>query len=182
MDLIIFGVKHLLAVISGITLLVFPANSPPPNLPSPAPIAQQIIYSPSPTPSPISSPNPTSSSVVNPSQNPTSSDVITTSGEYSYLGQGVTYTVSFPKNGGDVHGSLGGMCHDSFINGKFEGGDGGKIQGTIFAWCGIAFLQQRVIANYTGNVYLKDGRIDVNWEGNTQSSWGRGSYTLKFNP
>lgn len=160
MDLFIQEIKHLLAVLSGATLLVFPANSPPPNLPSPAPITKQIIYSPSPSPS----------------------DIITTSGEYSYLGQGVTYTVSFPKNGGDVHGSLGGLCHDSFINGKFEGGDAGKIEGSLFAWCGIAFIQQRMTASYVGNVYLKDGRINVNWEGNTQFSSGKGSYSLNFPP
>lgn len=152
-------------------------------MPSPAPIAQQVINSPSATtvayPSLSASPAP--SSTTNNTSAPT--DIITTTGSFSYLGQGVNYTLSFPKNGGDVTGSFDGLCNGS-ANGNYTGGDGGHVEGNVSGECVVlGFIKQPVDVKYWGNIWLKQGKINLEWEGKTGIyNLNKGSFSLNFPP
>lgn len=160
MDIFVQGIKHLLAVISGVTLLVFPHNSPPPNLPSPAPILQQRMATPS----------------LNPS------DMITISGEYTYMKQGVHYSLIMPKAGGDISGTFSGLCNGS-IGGQYGGGEGGSIKGKTSGDCSVAFLHQPLNITYSGNIWPNQGKLSLDWEGQMGPlGQNKGSFTLGFTP
>lgn len=77
-----------------------------------------------------------------------------------------------------MSGSVSGVCNGP-ISGKFDGGQGGKIQGKTEPSCQIGLLTQNYQINFSGLVYLKDKRIDVNWSGNIPYQ-NSGSFSLYF--
>lgn len=161
MDLFIQGVKHFVAVILGASSIVFPANNLPADLPSPAPIAGQVINSPGPS---------------------SNAEMITSSGSYSYAGQGVNYSFSFPKNGGYVLGSFNGLCKGG-ITGTFSPGNPGGISGKAKGDCKVLFVSQPIDVDFSGNVWPDQGLIKVDWEGQTGPyGHNKGNLEMHFNP
>ncbi|MBI3486189.1 hypothetical protein HY025_04615 [Candidatus Daviesbacteria bacterium] len=108
-------------------------------------------------------------------------DTVTKSGEYNYSGQSIKYIVNFPKQAGKITGNLSGTCSGP-IDGNFDGKEGGQIEGKVSASCQVAFLKQDFVVNYSGKLYLKDGRADLNWQGNIPFTENHGSFTLNFSP
>ena len=108
-------------------------------------------------------------------------EVITKSGQYTISGQTVTYTVNFPKNGGEVTGSLGGLCSGE-IKGDFDGQEGGVFTGSVNPSCGVAFLRFSTNVTFTGNLFLNQGRANLDWQGNIPSTPGSGNVTVNFEP
>lgn len=108
-------------------------------------------------------------------------DLITRSGEITYSGQSVRYIINVPKNGGLVTGSISGVCEGG-ISGNFDGGEGGKISGHANPSCGIAFVRQTFNVSFNGQLYLKQGKVDLNWLGNVPSTPGKGSFIYNFEP
>lgn len=125
------------------------------------------------TPRPLITPSPSPKVVEVP--------VVVRSGEYAISGQSVKYLVNIPKNGGEIKGNITGTC-DGPISGNFDGNEGGKIEGRAKASCGIAFIRQNIEVSYTGNLYLKQGRADLNWTGDIPFSPSSGSFSIYFEP
>lgn len=108
-------------------------------------------------------------------------NMVVRSGVITYSEQSVKYIINIPKNGGDVTGSVSGICNGS-ITGTYDGGEGGNISGTANPSCGVAFIRQTFNISYNGQLYLKQGKADLNWEGDIPSTPGKGSYTFNFEP
>lgn len=108
-------------------------------------------------------------------------NMVIRSGEISYSGQSVKYSINIPKNGGEVTGSVTGICEGN-IKGTYDGVEGGKISGTASPSCGVAFVRQTFNISYEGQLYLSQGRANLNWEGNIPSTSGKGSYIFNFEP
>ena len=136
---------------------------------------------PTPAPTNTASSNSTAQPTADLTPKPLPDEQVTASGEYTYLGQSITYSFNFPKNGGTVSGSVGGVCNGP-VTGKFEGGNGGKISGKISGSCGVGILSQNIQADYSGKAYLNTDKIDINWEGNIPFFSNLGSFTLNFTP
>lgn len=157
MEFFIQGVKHWLVVISGATLSVFPHNAPPANLETPAPLTEHVI-----------------------TEVPVNQEKITISGEETYLGKGVAFRLSFPRDGGSIDGSFSGLCKGS-LSGKYEGGDHGKAKIHADGNCNISFIKKAVEVDYTGQVNVSDGNTSGNWTGNLPFK-KEGSLYLNFKP
>lgn len=108
-------------------------------------------------------------------------NMVIRSGEISYSGQSVKYSINIPKNGGDITGSISGVCTGD-ITGTYDGIEGGKVSGEANPSCGIAFLRQTFNISYDGQLYLKQGKVDLNWEGNIPSTPGKGFFSYNFEP
>lgn len=108
-------------------------------------------------------------------------DLVTRSGEYSYQGYTLKYSVTFPKNGGKVSGSLDGICKGD-ITGEYEGGEGGKATGQAKATCKVLFIKYDLKTDYDAYIYQGIGKIDVNWRGDIPYTPGKGSFTINFEP
>lgn len=88
--------------------------------------------------------------------------MITVSGDYSFLNQSIHYSFQFPKQGGAVSGGFNGVCQGS-ITGNYAGGEGENVNGDVSGDCSVAFIKQPVKATYAGKVFLKEGKVDVNY-------------------
>jgi hypothetical protein len=108
-------------------------------------------------------------------------ETYTSTGEYSFLGQHVSYTISFPKNGGPVTGSFSGSCKGK-INGHYAGGNGGEVRGNIDGKCKVAFIEQDARASYVGKVFPKDGVINTEYFGMLGGLSNAGFQQLHFTP
>ncbi|MBI2338392.1 hypothetical protein HYU95_04375 [Candidatus Daviesbacteria bacterium] len=122
------------------------------------------------TPTPVPTPLPT------PSEN-----IVVRSGEYSYSGYTLKYTLNIPKKGGAVTGNLSGVCEGP-ITGNYDGKEGGKAAGEAQANCRIAVFTYNLKATYDANLYLKQGKVDVNWAGEIPYTSNKGSFTVNFDP
>lgn len=151
MDNLILGMKSFLL---GITTIILTAISPT-------------------TTAPITSPTPSPTSQVN------QSDIVTRSGEYSYSGHTLKYLLNVPKNGGEITGSFSGVCEGP-ITGRFDGSEGGTIEGGTEVNCHIAIFSYALKANYFGKLYLKAGRAEINWSGKIPYTKESGSFTINF--
>lgn len=108
-------------------------------------------------------------------------NIITRSGKITYSGQSVKYSINVPKNGGQITGYVSGVCKGS-LTGNYDGIEGGKISGKTSQSCGIGFIRKTFNITFNGKLYLKQGKIDLNWEGNIPSTPGKGSYSFNFEP
>lgn len=108
-------------------------------------------------------------------------DTVTRSGQYSYNGYTLKYIVNVPKRGGPITGNFEGVCTGP-ITGKFAGPEGGKVEGEARANCKIAIFNYNLKAVYSGKLYLKQGKLDVNWEGQIPYTDNKGSFTVYFEP
>lgn len=107
--------------------------------------------------------------------------MIDASGKYNYMGQDITYTLSFKDNGGQVSGSVGGVCTGD-IDGVYDGNDGGVVEGTIKGSCGMGFFSKKLDSTYTGNVYLQKGVVNITLRGEIPFVSGEQSFSLSFTP
>ena len=106
-------------------------------------------------------------------------NIVTRSGEYSYSGHTLKYTIRVNKNGGPITGEFSGVCIGP-ITGKFVGGEGGSIEGEAKANCKVAVFNYNLKATYTGNLYLEGGYVNVNWAGEIPFTTNSGSFTANF--
>ena len=144
-------IASVMATVSGITSSVLPSITPPQITPTP----QSPIF--------------------------IQENIISRSGEIFYAGQTIKYSINIPKNGGDITGSVNGICEDQII-GTFDGIEGGKIAGTASPNCGVAFIRKTFNVSYEGQLYLKQGRAVLNWTGDIPSTSGKGTYIFNFEP
>jgi len=157
MEAILTGIKHIFVAIAGAALLA-----------APKPVSH--------TPTP--SPTPTPSSSINQTVN-ANNDQITVSGSYTYLGQEISYNVNVPKKGGKFNGSVSGLCNGTTL-GTFDGGEGGKIQGTAVADCGFGFLGQSINLTYTGKLYPEKRSMKIDWTGEIPHFGNSGSFSYNY--
>lgn len=153
MDNLILGIK---GIVLGITTTLSAVTStyfasPPSPTPAPTPVAQ------------------------------VQKDVVTRSGEYSYSGYTLKYSLNVPKNGGDINGQFSGVCNGPII-GKFAGGSGGNIEGSTQANCKVAIFSYNLKVTYTGKLYLKMGKVDINWAGQIPYTNNSGNLSINFEP
>ncbi len=118
----------------------------------------------------IASPSPT----ITPNPN-----IITKTGEYNYGGQNLKYTLSIPRNGGAITGNIEGACKGP-VTGNFEGSEGGEIAGKANVVCSFGFIKKNIDVTYLGNLFLKEGKADLSWEGQVPLTDNKGELTLKF--
>lgn len=110
---------------------------------------------------------------------PAPNQTITATGGYNYAGQNLSYTFTFPRDGGDVTGNVEGFCSGP-VHGRYDGGDGGNVSGQIPVTCQMGFIKQNYQIDYNGKVYLKDKRVDIDWTGNIPFSSDSKSFSLYF--
>lgn len=108
-------------------------------------------------------------------------DMVKRSGEYSYRGYTLKYTLDFPKAGGKIRGNFDGVCKGP-IKGEYTGGEGGDIKGSAKANCKILFINYNLKADYTGKLYPKAGQITILWSGDIPYTSGKGAFTIGFEP
>lgn len=156
MEIIIQGIKQLLVVISGATLMVFSPSELPPETEAPVPVTEHIITDTS-------------------SNDP---EMIALSGEETYRGKGVKYSMTFPESGGPIEGSFHGLC-DGSLNGNYEGGDHGRAEVRAEGKCNVSFIEKKIKVNYTGTINVHEGNTSGKWTGNFPFK-DRGSLYLTF--
>lgn len=154
MNDLILGVKYF---VLGITTMI-------------STVTTSVFVAPKATPTPT--PSPTAQIQKN---------LVVREGEYTYSGYSLKYSLSVPKNGGDINGNFSGVCEGPII-GYFAGGEGGDIKGSAQVDCKIAFLSYNLKATYTGKLYLKQGKVDLNWEGEIPYTQNSGSLSINFEP
>ncbi len=137
----------------GITTLISTANAPTTVIPTPSPTPIAQVQK----------------------------DLVTRSGEYSYSGHTLKYVVTVPKGGGNINGTFSGVCEGP-IKGKFAGGEGGNVSGDAKANCKVAIFSYNLKANYEGKLYLKTGKVDLNWTGKIPYTNNSGNLSINFEP
>lgn len=108
-------------------------------------------------------------------------NIIVRSGEYSYSGYTLKYTLRIPKDGGKVTGNFSDACEGP-ITGNFDGKEGGKVTGEAQANCKIVLFTYKLKANYEAKLYLNQGKVDVDWTGKMPYVGDQGSFTIYFEP
>lgn len=85
-------------------------------------------------------------------------ETIQSNGEYTYMGQKLTYTLSFPKNGGPVTGKVEGFCKGG-LTGNYEGPKSGKttVSGEV-----VCLGFQHGAVNFEGDVDIQSKKIRGN--------------------
>ncbi len=108
-------------------------------------------------------------------------DVVERSGEYSHSGYSLKYTLRVNKNGGPITGEFKGVCVGP-ITGEFKGGEGGDIEGSAQANCKVAIFSYNLKVTYAGKLYLKEGKVDLNWLGQIPYTQNSGNLSINFEP
>lgn len=122
-------------------------------------------------PSPGSSPTPASDYT----------DKIVASGDFQFSDHKIKYTFIMPKTGGSVTGFLEGVCR-GIPSGIYDGQN--SVKGEFIAKCSagpLNLVNVDLKINYTGTVYLTEGKIEIIWE-STSPAEQRGSFNLFFKP
>lgn len=141
------GIKALfVAVISTASVLVTP------TIPSPTPAVN-----------PANNPEFVKLAPENPTLPLNEQNYIYIQGTYSYLGQSVNYLALVPKKGGNFSASVTGAC-DAQANGEYEGGEGGKIEGTASGSCSMFGQTVKGSANFEGKLSPETKIIELNIE------------------
>ena len=117
----------------------------------------------------------------NPPASQVQEDTVIREGEYSYSNYNLKYSIAVPKKGGDIIGAYSGVCEGP-ITGKFEGGEGGNIKGETEVDCKVAIFSYKLKASYTGKLYLKMGKADLNWKGKIPYTQNSGNLSVNFEP
>ncbi|MCL5784290.1 MAG: hypothetical protein M1142_02975 [Patescibacteria group bacterium] len=108
-------------------------------------------------------------------------NVVVRTGEYSYQGHTLKYTLRIPKNGGPITGDFSDACEGP-ITGTFDGQEGGNVTGKAEANCKVVLFNYNLKATYNAKLYLKQGKVDINWEGKIPYVGDKGSFTINFEP
>lgn len=104
-------------------------------------------------------------------------ELITASGQYSYLNQHIKYTVTIPKTGGEVKGSFEGPCQGD-ITGNYDGQAIGSIKGSLQGKCKLGFIEQEIKGQYSGTVNQPESKVDLNWANDGTYGPKQGTLTL----
>lgn len=157
MDIIIQGIKQLLVVISGATLMVFSPGELPPESEESVPVAEHAAVA---------------------DTSADDSKMVTISGEETYLGKGVKYTMRFPESGGSIEGNFRGLCEGD-LDGNYEGGDHGKAEVHAEGKCNVSFIEKKIKVDYDGTINVSEGNTSGKWTGNFPFK-DKGSLYLTF--
>lgn len=104
---------------------------------------------------------------------------IVATGDFQFSDHKIKYTFITPKTGGEVTGSLEGVCSGT-PSGTYDGQS--SIKGEFTARCSagpLNLINVDLKMSYTGTVYPKDGKITIIWE-STSPREQRGSFDLYF--
>lgn len=108
-------------------------------------------------------------------------NIITRSGQYSYSGQTLKYSVNIPKDGGEINGQFSGACHGP-IKGYFKGAPSYAIDdGQAQAVC-LILLNKKLSATYIAHLDLENGKAYIDWIGDIPYTPRKGSFTIEFEP
>lgn len=87
-------------------------------------------------------------------------------------GKTIHLTMTYPRNGGGVTGTMSGDCTGN-ISGNYEGPSTGKLSGTAKANCSQGFFSIPVTVTYYGILYPTDSEASIHYTtsamGQTQS-------------
>jgi len=130
--------------------------------------------------------NPTGVTTPTNTDQPTkTSDVIIISENMTWAGYpnlSIHYNITIPKNGGDISGNFSGLCNGS-IGGRYNGSEGGSILGRAWGSCDIPFLDHAVDISYTGTVFPREGKMNIDWLSHSGvTGENNGSFTQNFIP
>jgi hypothetical protein len=106
-------------------------------------------------------------------------NLIHVSGSQQLLGQTVSYDISVPKNGGEIQGSVQGVCSGT-TKGTLENGTSGNFKGTATGSCQIAFIKKDFSVDYSGKIHEDTKTIDVTWNGQVPLLMSSGSFSLNY--
>lgn len=148
------GLKTLIVAVFTSVSAIVPANSA--NLPeaasgypSPAAVTTVPTASPSQNLAPKESPLPLNGE-----------NYIYVQGTYSYLGQAVKYLFLVPRMGGDFSGAIQGACQAQ-AGGNYEGGDGGKISGSVGGACSMFGVKTKGSTKFSGRLYPDTKTVEL---------------------
>lgn len=145
---------------------------------------------PSPSPSPTISPSPSPSEypeisippqpTFKPKPSPTKK-IIKASGELVIESHTINYSVSFPAKGGTISGEGSGICNGTGT-GTFEGDNSTVVSGTLTGNCDYYGTSLSAAGNFSGDIYVKDGRAEGTWEGSANGHSKSGAWSFTFPP
>ncbi len=98
------------------------------------------------------------------------------SGEYTYLGQKITYTVFFPQKGGSITGKVDGICQGD-VGGDYKRSES-AISGVILGNCKLGFFSQDAKIIFSGSVNEGEKKTYLNWVGDGFLAGKRGNVAL----
>ncbi len=145
------------------------------------PVALPRVVSSSASPASISTTTPTANSSHN--QAPSKESPLPLNGEnyiyvqgtYSYLGQDIKYLFLVPKKGGDFSGVVQGACQAQ-AGGNYEGGDGGKISGSVGGACNMFGIKVQGSTKFSGRLYPNTKTVELDIDNSPIHS-----LTIKYN-
>lgn len=105
--------------------------------------------------------------------------MMTKTGEMEMFGQKVRYTLSFPKEGGDITGKFDGSC-EGVVTGVYSGEETNDINGKLSGNCLLGIVEQPLEVNYTGKANLGEGKLDITYDAKLGLVGQKGSTILDF--
>lgn len=111
---------------------------------------------------------------------------VTISGQNSYPGGPINWSISFPKKGGDIAGFTSGPCVTK-ITGHFDGpgsNNQGNLVGEVDGNCGPRATNNfnpKVKVTFSGIANMTTGKIEI-WYVMTQPFSTQSGFGLSFNP
>ncbi len=101
------------------------------------------------------------------------------SGSATYLGMSVHYNIETLKTGGNITGTVGGLCSGT-TQGNYSGGEGGSIKGKATAVCGVGIIKQNINIGYTGRLFPQKRVVQINWQGSIPQLGNHGSFSYNY--
>ena len=99
-----------------------------------------------------------------------------------YPNQSIRFNITMPRAGGNISGNFSGLCNGS-IGGRYNGSEGGSILGRAWGSCDIPFLDHAVDISYTGTVFPREGKMNIDWLSHSGvTGENNGSFTQNFIP
>ncbi len=114
------------------------------------------------------------------SEEPVPEGAATATGNYTYQGHTVTFTLNIPLEGGAVTGSVSGTCDGSVQNASFTGDDNGAISGKITGTCDPFFVHVPATATFTGTVNKTSKSVPISFTGQGAGFSHDGSMSLSY--
>lgn len=109
-------------------------------------------------------------------------NMLISSGLFKFSDNKVSYEFSIPKAGGEVTGTIDGVCQGA-PTGNFDGKEEGKVEGVFKAKCStgpLNFINVDIEIKYSGTVSLKENKAYIIYETIKPTSGQRGSFNLYF--
>lgn len=130
-------------------------------------------------PSPSLSPSP--STEKNSNGKKEEGSLIVSKGVFNFSDHKINYTFSFPKSGGDIKGTLEGVCSGNFV-GNYNGGEENSISGSFEGICTagpLDLIKTDLKATFNGNLNKKTNKIQIRYTMTKPASYP-GYFELDF--